>query len=274
MIIYAYAKINLTLDIIGRREDGYHLIDSVFQSVGLYDILEIKKSETITVNCGEIEQKQNIAYTAAKEFFKFSGIKGGAEINIEKRIPLLSGLGGGSADAAAVIVALDSLYRTGLSKDELVNIALKCGADVPFFIYGGTKRVGGIGEIIKPLPDIKDCYAVLVKSGGKKSTKDMYKRLDSLPQQESRTQRFTEAYGEEKFNFTGNAFSLLAEDKNVVSALKDQHPIAVSVSGSGPTHFALFSAENQAKKASECLENQGFKPIIAPFVNCGVKITD
>lgn len=274
MILRAYAKINLTLDIVGKREDGYHLIDSVFQSVGLFDVLDIKKSDETRVHCGVIEQKDNIAFTAAKEFFKFTGIKGGAEINIKKHIPLLSGLGGGSADAAAVIVSLDRLYKTELTKKELVKIALKCGADVPFFIYGGTARVRGIGEDIKPLPDIKGYYAVLVKSGEKKSTKDMYQRLDSMPQQNIDTQSFLDAKGEERFKFLGNAFLALAGDKDVITSLSSQNPIGVSVSGSGPTHFAIFSSKAAAEKASKSLKGEGYKPIIAPFISCGVEVID
>ena len=274
MILHAYAKINLTLDIVGKREDGYHLIDSVFQSVGLFDVLEINKSDEIRVHCGKIEQKDTIAFTAAKEFFNFTGIKGGAEINIEKHIPLLSGLGGGSADAAVVIVSLDRLYKTELTKKELIKIALKCGADVPFFIYGGTGRVRGIGEEIEPLPDIKGYYAVLVKSGEKKSTKDMYQKLDSMPQQNSKTQSFLDARDEEKFRFLGNAFLALAGDRDVITSLISQNPMGVSVSGSGPTHFAIFSSEAAAEKAAENLKNSGYKPIVAPFVSFTIEEID
>ena len=156
----------------------------------------------------------------------------------------------------------------------LTKIALKCGADVPFFIYGGTARVRGIGEEIEPLPDIKGYYAVLVKSGQKKSTKDMYQKLDSMPRQKRYTQSFLDAKGEEKFSFFGNAFSALAGDKNIINLLNSQNPVGVSVSGSGPTHFAIFGSEAAAEKAAENLKNSGYKPFVVPFVSYSVEVID
>ena len=274
MRLYAYAKINLTLDIVGKREDGYHLIDSVFQSVGIYDIVDVKKSNEIIIHCKDLKTEDNIAFVAAKEFFSFTNITGGAEINIEKHIPLLSGLGGGSADAAAVIFALDKIYNTKLSMDGLKEIALKCGADVPFFLYGGTARVRGIGEDIGRISDIKGYYALLVKAGDKKSTKEMYKRLDSLPVQNKKTADFLKAENKNRFDFVFNAFSPLAADPVIIMLLKSQKPLCASVSGSGPTHFAVFGSETDAAKAAQEIRKKGYEPIIAPFVNIGLKAAD
>ena len=159
MKVKACAKINLTLDIVGKRCDGYHLIDSVFQSVSIFDELCVEKGDGITVKCsvGSIDNKDNIVCKAAEKFFENTKINGGAAIEIKKNIPLAAGLGGGSADAAAVIVALDRLYETKLSNEQICSIGLSVGADVPFCTVGGTARVGGIGEIVEKLPDIPDC---------------------------------------------------------------------------------------------------------------------
>ena len=124
MKVKACAKINLTLDIVGKRCDGYHIIDSVFQSVNLFDEIFIEKSSGITVGCsvGSIDNQNNIVYKAAERFFEFTNINGGATIEIKKNIPLAAGLGGGSADAAAVIVALDRLYETKLSNEQICRL--------------------------------------------------------------------------------------------------------------------------------------------------------
>lgn len=278
MIVRAYAKINLTLDIVGKREDGYHLIDSVFQSVGVFDVVRVNKSNTLSVRCTGIQNEDNIAFRAAKEFFRFTGIKGGAEIEIEKNIPVCSGLGGGSADSAAVIVALNKIYGTSLSKEKLAGIGLKCGADVPFFIYGGTARIGGIGEIVKPLDFAEGFHALLLKEGKKQSTADMYARLDGVPAQKPSTGEFLEAAAKsgykEALKYISNAFLPVSEGKSAYEALKSQNPIAVSLSGSGPTYFAIFENEDAAKKAGESLNGQGVFSLIAPFVSCGIKIIE
>ncbi len=278
MIIKAYAKINLTLDIIGRRQDGYHILDSVFQSIGLFDELEVEKSDKISVICDGVKEDKNTAFTAAKEFFKVTGIVSGASIKIKKNIPFLSGLGGGSADAAAVIVALNKIYGAGLSSEELKKIALKCGADVPFCLTGGTARVGGIGEIISPLPDIKGVWAVIIKQGEKQSTADMYRRLDEENNAIATTNKFVDCIlgGNQNaaFSHTGNAFFSLASDNNSVKALESQNPMCVSVSGSGPSHFAVFPDRNSALGASRRLKKLGFEPYTASFENCGVSIIE
>ena len=270
MIINAFAKINLTLDIVGRRQDGYHNIDSVFQSVGLFDTLKIEKSDKISVYCEGIENENNIAYTAAKEFFKYTKISGGANIEIEKHIPLLSGLGGGSSDAAAVIEALCRLYETPLKMEEKIKIALKCGADVPFFLYGGTARVGGIGEKVEPLPDITGYYALIIKSGEKVSTADMYRKVDANPKTELFTDKFIKNGNcNDAFKNTGNAFADFYKNDKLFTLLKSQNPICVSLSGSGPSLFAVFESETDANKAKEYMESNGFSPIVAPFVSSG-----
>lgn len=278
MILKAYAKINLTLDIVGKRNDGYHLIDSVFQSVGIFDTVTVNKSDKISVLCGDIGGENNIAFTAAKEFFCLTGISGGADIKIEKGIPLLSGLGGGSADAAAVIIALNIIYGTSLSKEKLLNIALKCGADVPFFLFGGTARVGGIGEKVEPISDIDGYYAVLLKSGEKESTRDMYAHIDNETSLSAVTGEFTTLLNKGEYSCAikkvSNAFLGVQKNREAYNALKSQNPIGVSLSGSGPTYFAVFGNKSDAYSAVKDLNSQGFLSVAVPFVSRSVAVVE
>ena len=280
LIIRANAKINLTLDITGKRADGYHLIDSVFQSVSAADIVEVQSNDKITVGCerffggDDINGEKNIAFKAAKEFFAFAGIPGGAKITIEKYIPVCAGLGGGSADAAAVIYALNSIYKTGLSREELTEIALKCGADVPFFLFGGTARVRGIGEEVEKLGFIGDFAVLIVRGGDKKSTADMYKKLDLMPDLKKQTDRFCELLeaGEktEALKGCGNAFLPVQDDNGVLKLLSEFNPIAASLSGSGPSYFAVFENEKSALAAADELQKRGISSVAARFERFGI----
>lgn len=276
MKLKANAKINLTLDVIGKRADGYHLIDSVFQSVSLCDEIDVQKSNAITVRCTDntICDRSNIAYKAAEKFFGYVGIDGGADIVIEKHIPLAAGLGGGSADAAAVIVALDKIYKTNLSQNSLCEIGLSVGADVPFCIMGGTTRVGGIGEEMTKLPDMPDCAILLIKHGTKQSTADMYKKIDNCPQVERYTKTIVEAI--ENDDLKGvcqnvyNSFSAVCDNTKLEEDIKTTNPLAVSLSGSGPTMFAVYNNIADANKAKNALEQKNYTPIIATPSKFGI----
>ena len=278
MKLKACAKINLTLDVIGKRADGYHLIDSVFQSVSLCDEIDIKKSNTITVRCTDntICDRSNIAYKAAQKFFEYVGIDGGADIKIEKHIPLAAGLGGGSADAAAVIVALDRLYETNLSQYTLCEIGLSVGADVPFCIMGGTARVGGIGEKIEKMSDMPECAIIIIKHGKKQSTADMYRQVDTYPQDKYYTQSMVD--GIENSNLSAvcknvfNAFSSVCNDEKLTKDIKNTNPLAVSLSGSGPTVFAIYENLETANEARFTLEQKGYSPIVALPSKSGIII--
>lgn len=278
MKLKANAKINLTLDVIGKRDDGYHLIDSVFQSVSLCDEISLEKCDNITVRCSDntICDNSNIAYKAAQKFFEYANISGGAQIVIKKHIPLASGMGGGSADAAAVIVALDKLYKTNLSKDTLCKIGLSVGADVPFCIMGGTARVGGIGEQMSKLPDMPDCAILLVKHGTKLSTADMYKKIDSCPQTKFYTQAVSDGIKNGDLNVVCknvyNAFSSVCDNNDLINDIKQTKPLAVSLSGSGPTVFAIYSDMLLAADAKSELEKVGYTPIIATASKSGIII--
>ena len=181
--VHAPAKINLTLDIVGVRNDGYHLLESVFQTVSVYDKITVKKKwgrgiTLIADNC-HCPAEKNTAYKAAVAFFRYTGLNKGVKITIEKHIPQQAGMGGGSADAAGVLWALDQLFGTRLTVGQLCEIGLTVGADVPFCVMGGTAFVTGIGEGLQPLPPMPDCYIVVAQPAEGISTKEAYAAVDN-----------------------------------------------------------------------------------------------
>ena len=177
----ARAKINLYLDVTAKREDGYHEIESVMQSVSLADTVSLERADDLTVICDHPAVpggSENLAYRAAQAFFRVTGIAGGAGIRIEKHIPVAAGLAGGSADAAAVLRGLNRLYGTGLTDTELCGIGKTLGADVPFCVVGGTALTRGIGEKLTTLPTLSGCYFVIAKGETGISTAAAYAALD------------------------------------------------------------------------------------------------
>ncbi len=280
MLLKAYAKINLTLDVLNRRQDGYHNIDSVMQSVSLCDVLKVEvlanDIKVIFKDC-DIDSENNTVYKAAEEFFRYTSIQGGALIEIEKNIPQCAGLGGPSADAAAVIVALDRLCETGLKKPQLMEIGLKVGADVPFCIVGGTQRVGGIGEKIQTHCDWQNDAIVLAKRGLKNSTGQMYSLVDSQGAVTDYTERAVKALEsgkkDEILKTLGNAFSV-CYPPNDISDLREIGAKAISLSGSGPTYFCIFEDKQAAKKSIKKIADCGFWAQGVQTVPCGVEIIE
>ncbi len=262
MRIKANAKINLSLSVCGRRPDGYHLIDTVMHSVGLFDEITIDKADKITVSCDKyvIKEEDNIAYKAAKLFFEDYGITGGVDITIKKNIPSPAGLGGGSADAAAVLVGLNFLYKAGISDNDLEKTALKLGADVPFFIRGGCQRAEGIGEVLTPVKPLQKGYILLAASEQKPSTGEMYRIIDGKPYVECDTNTVIKAVENNDLLLLSqnlcNAFSIVWEESLVKTTVSGNSPLGVSLSGSGPTWFAIFEDEQSAIAAKENLLKQ------------------
>lgn len=256
----AYAKINLTLDIVGKRLDGYHLLESVMQSVSLFDTVEVEKSDNISVSCSEESiplDRRNTCFKAAHEFFYYVKINGGAKINICKHIPQEAGLGGGSSDAAAVIRALNELYRTWLRLDELILIAQKVGADVPFCIVGGTAICRGVGESVVSLENLPKKYLLLVKPEEGISTPDAYRRFDIGGFESSRaTKTFVEAVKrkDDPFRFISNDLEkTVGKDwlRDIKRKMLDNGACAAQMSGSGSTVFGVFDDKTTAEKAAE-----------------------
>ena len=184
------------------------------------------------------------------------------QIKIKKFIPSSAGLGGGSTDAAGVLTGLDKIFETGFSKARLCKMAVSLGADVPFLIDGRTQRARGIGEILTPLPAIPKCSAVIILAGDKPSTAEMFARLDKTdyprPDIEKTVTAVKNGSYSELTRALGNSFSVLWEGSNIPDRLYSCGADAVSLSGSGPARFALFSDDEKAKMAREYLKNEGF----------------
>ena len=183
MKIKAYAKINISLDIVGKREsDGYHLLKMIMQNIDLYDEISIEKQkEGITISCNKNyvpTDSRNLAYKAASLFKETYNIDDGVHIDIVKNIPVSAGLAGGSTDAAAVLKLMNKIFEVNASDEELMNIGLKLGADIPYCINGGTALCEGIGEKITTLQPFKDKILVLVKPSFGVSTKEVYKSFN------------------------------------------------------------------------------------------------
>ena len=259
------AKINLSLAVIGKRPDGYHNLDTVMQTVDISDSIFIKKSPTFLFESDKFGGENNIAFKAAHCFFGAAG----------KAIPASAGLGGGSADAAGVLVGLDRLFGTGFSKSRLREMAVFLGADVPFLIDGGTQRARGIGEILTPLPHMPDCTFLIVLAGEKPSTGEMFARLDRLnypkPDIEKTVSAINRGSYTELINSLGNSFSVLWDGREITEKLYNYGADAVSLSGSGPARFAVFSDEEKARATLKALEAENVKAYLCHTAESSVK---
>jgi len=269
-VVRSYAKINLTLDVCGKRDDGYHNISTVMQSVGLYDTLIVNKAKsgiTIISNAKYIPlNEKNIAYKAASAFFRYTNILGGVKIKIQKNIPVGAGLAGGSGNAAAVLVALNVLYNTFLTKNELSEIALTLGADVPYCLRCGTYLAEGIGEILTPLNPVPIFDVVIVKPQVSISTAAIYKSIDNAEILERPdNKRFISALksGDKQLicsllcnvmeNVSADMYPVIGEIK---SKLKAYGAMGALMSGSGSAVFGLFGSYEKAKLAHDKLSQK------------------
>ncbi len=261
--VNAPAKINIFLDILGKLENGYHSLFMIMQSVKLNDILTVSKTKKDIVVICNIDSiptnEQNTVFKAAKYFFDYCNIDGGAEIKIEKNIPCEAGLAGGSSDAAATLRALNQLYDTNLSLQDLIKLSLKVGSDVPFCMEGGTQLAQNTGGILSKLPPI-DCYVVLVKPEISVSTKKAYDLADINHIYHPDCIGMLDACEKGDFDnickLAGNVFEQFIEVPERVEIKKIMRECGCSLaqmSGSGPTIFGLFKKESDAKKAYETL---------------------
>lgn len=263
--IRAYAKINLSLDVTGKRDDRYHTLSSVMQSVSLCDDITIETADENIIVCGDdIPSKDNLALKAAQLFLDKADLSQRVKITLKKQIPLAAGLGGGSADAAAVLVLLNHMFHEPFSNDELLELALKLGADVPFCINGGTALANGIGEQLTELKAMPDCTILIVKKGIKSSTGDMYRRLDSTTR--AKTSRFEVINdglkcGDLDLVCSGlyNCFEEVCGGE--VAEIKDRliknGAIYAGLSGAGPSVFGIFKSGSAAEKAKAGFESFG-----------------
>ncbi len=266
--INAYAKINLTLDITKKLDSGYHEVESIKQQLRLHDELTLRtlNEKTIIINCKGVPKEKNIAYKAAVLLQKKFKPEKGVEINIEKNIPIGSGLAGGSADAAATLKGLNKLWNLGLKREELIEIGKELGMDVPFCIFGKTALATGRGDILRRLRAIRDFSIVLINPGFRISTKKAYEKLDlkKIGKRQS-TQELVNAIEHQKTelitvslhnDFESNAVKehpVIIEMKN---KLTENGALNALMSGSGPTVFGLFENKEKAKKAYENLKDK------------------
>ena len=274
----AFAKINLFLDIIGKRDDGYHELDSIFQSVGVYDEVTVDLTENgITVTCDkeELSGKENIVYKACELFFREVGYSGGIQVYIKKNIPVAAGLAGGSADAAAVLRLLNDLFDNKLSQSELSSLALKLGADIPFCLVGGTARVGGIGEKLS-LISTPLLHYVLVKERDKQSTGKMFSIIDEtdytvLSSIDNLINGLEKNDIDKISKNLFNAFAFCWDFDIMANTFANYSPHGIFLSGSGPTVCALFESKSEAIGCANELKYKGINAFYAHSVPSGVE---
>ena len=265
MKIKAYGKVNISLDVVGKREDGYHLLSMIMQNIDLYDEIEVEKQECgIILECNKSYvpvDNRNLAYKAAEIFKERYDIVDGVKINIEKNIPASAGLAGGSTDAAAVLKVMNKLFNVNATEEELMELGLKLGADIPYCIHGGTALCEGIGEIITPIKPFRDKIVVLVKPAFGVSTKEVYKNFNlEKVKQHPKTAEIINAIENDDLNFVASNMKNLLENvtlrkHKILIKIKEEMnacgAINSMMSGSGPTVFAFF---DDMLKAQRCFE--------------------
>lgn len=268
----ALAKINLGLDVIGVREDGYHLVRMIMQTIDLYDWVTIKKSQSagisLETNLNFLPtDEHNIAYQAADLLKRDFAQIGGVELRIHKCIPVAAGMAGGSTDAAAVLYGMNRLYHLGLPMNRLMEYGLKLGADVPYCLLRGTALAEGIGDRLTRLPPMPDCYILIAKPPVSVSTKLVYQSLDALEEPQhppidaqiadleaGDLHALADHMGNVLEHVTIPMHPQIARIKEMMAA---QGAIAAMMSGSGPTVFGIFLEEAKAYEAKTQLRNSG-----------------
>ena len=261
----SYAKVNITLDVVGKREDGYHLLKMIMQNIDIYDVITIEKIESgIEITCNKPyvpTDERNLAYKAAKLFKDTFNITSGVSINIKKNIPVAAGLAGGSTDCAAVLKIMNKLFQVNADNEKLMELGVKLGADVPYCINGGTALCEGIGEILTPLKPFKNHIIVLVKPPFGVSTKDVYKNFDlGRVKNHPETDKVITYMNEDNLYEVAKNMKNLLENvtlkkHKVISSIKSEMEslgaIKAMMSGSGPTVFAFF---DDMMKAQRCYD--------------------
>ena len=270
MQIKAYAKINIALDAVGKREDGYHLLKMIMQTIDIYDLIGIEKApQNIILSCNKSfipTDNRNLAYKAAELFINKYNIKQGVYINIKKNIPVAAGLAGGSTNAAAVLKGMNLIFNVNAEESELMDLALSIGADVPYCIQGGTALCEGIGEKIKPLKPFRNHILVIVKPNFGVSTKEVYGALDinkifKHPDIDSLIKAMTR----EDLYYVANNMKNVLENvtikkhgllKDIKNELMKMDALGALMSGSGPTVFAFFDDMQKAQVCYDRMKNQ------------------
>lgn len=264
----AYGKINLALDVLRKREDGYHEVRMIMQTVGIYDQLEIhatrKPGIVVETNLSYLPvNENNLVYQAASLLMEEFSVESGVYIMLRKFIPVAAGMAGGSSDAAAVLFGINKMFGLGLSQEELMKRGVKIGADVPYCILRGTALSEGIGEKLTPLPSVPQCQVLVAKPGVSVSTKYVYENLhlDALkaeqhPDIDGMIEAIRQQNLEQVAGKFGNVLELVTAEKypvigEIKERMKAQGAVNALMSGSGPTVFGLFTDSRAAQKAYE-----------------------
>lgn len=272
MELKALGKINLGLDVLGRRENGYHDVRMVMQTLYLYDQITIEKTEKpgieLSTNLFYLPvNENNLAYRAADLLMQEFGVKEGVKITLEKHIPVAAGMAGGSSNAAAVLYGINRMFSLGLSQEELMERGVKLGADVPYCIMRGTVLAEGIGEILTPLPAMPRCTVLVAKPPISVSTKLVYEKLDAheienhpdidgvlegLERQDLK--KIASSMGNVLERVTVEEYPVIEEIKEMMKA---NGALNAMMSGSGPTVFGLYSDKRMAKEAAQKIKESG-----------------
>ncbi|WP_026651538.1 4-(cytidine 5'-diphospho)-2-C-methyl-D-erythritol kinase [Butyrivibrio proteoclasticus] len=268
----AYAKINLGLDVTGKREDGYHIVKMIMQNVDLYDTLTFEANDT-----GEITLKasspsiptddSNLICKVARQLAEKYGVTKGVDITLEKRIPVAAGMAGGSTDGAAAYKALNELWGLNLTTKDMCELAVKLGADIPYCIIGGTMLAEGIGEELTSIKEMPSCHILIAKPPIDVSTGWVYKELDSKD-----IENHPDIDGVKRAIEDGNLYDMCDKIDNVLervtapryeeigkleSIMEENGAIRAFMTGSGPTVFGIYDDEKKAKEGYEAVVNSG-----------------
>ncbi len=269
--VKAFAKLNLTMEVLNKREDNYHNIRSLMQFVSLYDTIEFKESENISFECNDvsIQDENNLVVKAFKSIQEYMETRGinipNMNIYLDKKVPYMSGMGSGSSDGAMVLHAINRRYNCNLTLSELCDLGKTLGADFPACIYGNTLVAEGIGEKIQPLKIDSVNYYVVIKPKEAFSTAQMYKKIDDrvIYSKENYTDAVINAIKYGKKPDLYNTFEFVAEPIGLVEKYKemlsDAGAISSSMTGAGSAFFGIFRDEQSAKKAKEILDSKNAK---------------
>lgn len=284
IVTKAYAKINLGLDVLRKRPDGYHEVKMIMQTVDLYDVLMVSKKEEDTITIATQREdlpvnEDNLIYKAVKLMKEVYGFPGGVHVELIKNIPIAAGMAGGSTDAAAAMRAINELFELNRPLKELEKHAVKIGADVPYCIQGGTVLSEGIGELLTDLPNAPQCILLIAKPDIMVSTKYVYENLN-LPNltkhpdidamvnaiKEGDVQGMIEPMDNVLATVTENKYGIIKEIKQT---MEKNGAIKAMMSGSGPTVFGIFETMVQAATAFDAIKEKGMarEIFISKFVN-------
>ena len=270
MKLKAFAKINLGLDVIGRREDGYHQVRMIMQTIRMFDQLEIEKSSTpgirLSVNLPYVPTDSgNLVYRAASLLMEEFSIQEGVDIRLNKFIPVAAGMAGGSSDAAAALVGVNRLFDLGLSRKELMERGLRLGADVPYCVMRGTALAEGIGEKLTRLPALPSCYILIGKPGISVSTKYVYTnlKLDARTEHPDIDGIIEALENQDLGGVTGKMGKVLESVtiprypviEKIKDLMKAEGALNALMSGSGPTVFGIFDDRKTAERAQQKLRD-------------------